>query len=124
MVPGEEIEIWALGDMVQPALAVAARLKKEVRTCGVVNARFIKPLDRHLLLEHARRARMIVTMENGAVTGGFGSAIEEVLVDAGYSGRIRRFGWPDEFIPHGAPEILFKRYGLTADAMAEAIQAG
>jgi 1-deoxy-D-xylulose-5-phosphate synthase len=60
-------------------------------------------------------------MENGVAAGGFGTAVEESLVEMTFPGRILRFGWPREFVPHGAPSILFERYGLTAEAIAERV---
>lgn len=72
--------IWALGNRVSDALAVAARLEAEEGvSAGVVNARFVKPLDRALLLNHAGRIRLLVTMEDHVLAGGFGSAVLEAL---------------------------------------------
>ncbi|HGP4983557.1 TPA: transketolase C-terminal domain-containing protein, partial [Vibrio cholerae O1] len=71
---GSNIILWAIGPMVQDALALAARLEAEERlSVGVVNARFIKPLDRTLLLSQAACVPLLVTMEDHVLTGGFGS---------------------------------------------------
>ena len=85
---------------------------------GVVNARFVAPLDQELLKSQAKLARAFVTVENGVVSGGFGSGLTETLLDGGYQGRIIRAGWPNEFVPHGAAAILMEKYGLTPDAIA------
>lgn len=111
--------IWALGDFVETAKRAAKTLKEAGIAAGVVNARFIKPVDRELLLQQARTARLIVTLENGALKGGFGSAIREELADLPV--RIHSFGWPDEFIPHGSIEELHQSYGLKAEQIAEQI---
>ena len=115
---GWEIQIWALGDMLPLAIATADRLVTKGYSVGVVNARFVAPLDEDLVLSQARLARAFVTIENGVVTGGFGSAVAECLADAGYQGRVIRNGWPKEFVPHGSPSILEEKHGLTPDAIA------
>lgn len=113
--------IWALGDMIPVATKAAELLQQQGIQAGVANARFIKPMDFELLEEHARYASLIATVENGVVTGGFGSGVEETLVESGYRGRFLKFGWPDEFIPQGSPGELMEEFGLTAEAMAGAI---
>ena len=115
---GWEVQIWALGDMVPLAMATADRLVTKGFSVGVVNARFVAPLDEDLLRSQAKLARVFVTVENGGASGGFGSGIMEALADDGYPGRIIRAGWPNEFVPHGAPSILQQKYGLTPDAIA------
>ena len=111
------IWIWALGDFVEAACSVAEGLRGQGMNVGVVNARFIKPLDLDLLRAQARRSSWIVTMENGALAGGFGSAVREALSDIPC--QVKSFGWPDEFIPQGTPAQLFDRYGLTAPKMLQ-----
>lgn len=115
---GWEVQVWALGDMVPAAMDVAARVAAAGYSVGVVNARFVAPLDRDLLATQAKRAKVVVTLENGVVAGGFGSAVREALDEAGYPGRMIRFGWPAEFVPHGSPPRLMEQYGLTPEAMA------
>ncbi len=118
MREGWQAQIWALGDMIPLALAAADRLAEEGISVGVVNARFVRPLDRKRLAADARYARVFATIENGVAAGGFGSAVEEALVEMRFQGAMRRFGWPEQFIPHGANELLMERYGLTPDAIA------
>jgi len=114
---GWEIQIWALGDMVPLAMAVADRLVTKGFSTGVVNGRFVAPLDSDLICSQSKLARVFVTIENGVESGGFGSAVGETLSDAGFQGRVVRVGWPREFIPHGAASLLMEKYGLTADAV-------
>jgi 1-deoxy-D-xylulose-5-phosphate synthase len=111
---GSNIMIWALGNMVPEALALAARLAAEENlSVGVVNARFAKPLDRTLLLSHAACIPLIVTMEDHVLAGGFGSAVLEVLQEADCSTTVERIGWPDKFVEHGSNvERLRAAYGL------------
>lgn len=114
---GGQLIIWALGSMVPDALALADRLAAEDGlSVGVVNARFVKPLDHELLLEHAAAASLIVTMEDHVVTGGFGSAVLEALQEAPQPVALERIGWPDSFVEHGSSvEILRAAHGLAPD---------
>lgn len=120
---GWEVQIWALGDMLPMAIAVADRLVTKGYSVGVVNARFVAPLDNDLLQSQSRLARAFVTLENGVVAGGFGSVLAEHLLDGGYQGRVIRNGWPNEFVPHGTPAVLMEKYGLTPDAIAMRVLA-
>jgi 1-deoxy-D-xylulose-5-phosphate synthase len=115
---GWEVQVWALGDQVSLAMATADVLVRRGLSVGVVNGRFVKPLDQRLLDSQARLAKVFVTIENGVVSGGFGSAVAEHLGDAGFRGRVLRFGWPNEFIPQGTPAGLMEQYGLTPTAIA------
>ena len=114
---GSNIMIWALGPMVQDALKLAARLEAEEHiSVGVVNARFVKPLDRTLLLSHAAVVPLLVTMEDHVITGGFGSCVLEALQEADCPAAVERIGWPDKFVEHGSnPETLRAAYGLSPD---------
>lgn len=112
---------WALGDRLPLACASAARLQVAGVRAGVVNARFVKPLDTALLCAQAREAALIVTLENGAVTGGFGSAVREALSDAGLSCPVRAYGWPDAFIGQGTTRQLMEEAGLVPDRLAQEI---
>ena len=114
---GTQIMIWAIGPMIAEALTLAERLAREEQlSVGVVNARFIKPLDRTLLLSQATLVPLIVTMEDHVLAGGFGSAVLEALQDAECPTAVERIGWPDKFIEHGSSNsILRASYGLAPD---------
>jgi len=105
------LQLWALGDQVAKALDVAALLEMRGVQAGVVNVRFVKPFDADLLARQRSGGARIVTLENGAVAGGFGEAI----------GADMRFGWPDEFIAHGSVAALESAHGFTPEAIAESI---
>jgi 1-deoxy-D-xylulose-5-phosphate synthase len=111
---GSNIMIWALGPMVHDALKLAARLAAEEHlSVGVVNARFVKPMDRSLLLSHAAVVPLLVTMEDHVLAGGFGSAVLEALQEGDCPAAVERIGWPDKFIEHGSSvEILRATAGL------------
>ncbi|MEX2380801.1 MAG: 1-deoxy-D-xylulose-5-phosphate synthase [Opitutales bacterium] len=116
---GSDIIIWALGSMVQDALLLASELEDEKEiSVGVVNARFAKPIDQELLLKQAVGASLFVTMEDHAVTGGFGTGVLEVLQEANQLLPVERIGWPDVFVEHGtSAEILREANGLSPEAI-------
>ena len=116
---GSNIVLWALGPMVQDALAIAERLHAEENlSVGVVNARFIRPLDRTLLLSQAAVVPLLVTLEDHVLAGGFGSAVLEALQEADCPAAVERIGWPDKFVEHGSSvEGLRAAYGLSPEDM-------
>jgi len=121
---GSDISIWALGNFVETATELAERISINLGlSVSVVNARFVKPLDDELLLVHAKRHKMIVTLEDGVLKGGFGSSILESINDAGISTPIHRFGWPDEFIEHGdSTDALRKKHKLDTDSIFRSLE--
>ena len=100
--------IWATGDQLEKACSVAARIPGT----EVTFARYLKPFDAALLERQRAEGKRIVSIENGAIAGGFGEAIGADL----------KFGWPDEFIPHGSVAELEKRYGFDVDSIVAALQ--
>ena len=103
------LALWATGDQLEKAYSVAARIPGT----EVTFARYLKPFDAELLKRQRAEGKRIVSIENGAVAGGFGEAIAADL----------KFGWPDEFIPHGSVAELEKRYGFDADSIVTALQS-
>ena len=116
---GGEIAIIAYGSMVHPSLHAAENLAKEGIETTVVNARFVKPLDASLLLALARTKRLLVTVEEAYLAGGFGSAVLELLEENGLQDKVRvvRMGIPDRLVTHGDPKLLLAKYGLDADGI-------
>lgn len=121
LLPGSIVQVWALGDQVPLGRAVCGRLRDAGIDAGLVNPRFVKPLDIVLLREQAARASLFITIENGAVTGGFGSIVGDELSLAGYCGRRLAFGWPDAFVPQGSLQDSYERYGFTESAIIAAV---
>jgi 1-deoxy-D-xylulose-5-phosphate synthase len=119
---GDDLLIVAYGAMNSKALATADLLA----SCGVqstvVNARFLRPLDDELLHPLARRIGKVVTIEEGTLAGGFGSALTESLLDADIKPSILRLGIPDVLVDHATPQQSFEKLGLTPAQMAESIQ--
>ncbi len=117
-----EIDLWAIGTMVWDAEQLAARLCEHGIQAGIVNARFAKPLDTEMLLESARTSKLIVTLEDHVITGGFGSAVMETLQSADSLIPVERIGWPDKFIEHGSSvEQLRAGVGLDLDTILQRI---
>lgn len=102
------VAIWATGDWLGKANEVA----RTVGGCEVVHARYIKPFDSERLRKEREAGMMIVSLENGSVAGGLGEAIGADL----------KFGWPDEFVPHGTQAELERKYGLDGESIAEKIK--
>jgi 1-deoxy-D-xylulose-5-phosphate synthase len=98
---GDDAAILAIGNTVHPALEVAAALADEGISAAVLNARYVKPLDRARILDLARRCRVLVTIEEHSALGGFGSAVLELLAEADLRIPTRTLGIPDELIEHG-----------------------
>ena len=120
---GPDGVIFAVGVMVYPACEAANTLAAEGIDLAVVNARFIKPLDRDLILSLARSSGVFFTVEENALMGGFGSAVLELLEEEGVEGtRVTRFGYPDSFIEQGEQPELRKRYGLDSEGIAAGIR--
>ena len=118
---GKELCFWAIGSMVQSAVQAADKLKEQGIDAGVVNMRFAKPLDKELLIEHAKRYGKLVTLEEGVLAGGVGSEVLEILDDAGLLQQctVLRLGIPDEFVTHGDKKLLFRDLGLDTDAIVQ-----
>ncbi len=121
---GDDIVIVALGVTVQPSLEAAALLKERGIRAAVINARFVKPLDRELILACAERTGAVLTVEENALMGGFGSAILELLEEEGITDvRVKRLGIPDRYIEHGSQAQLRTDLGLDAAGIAAAAEA-
>jgi 1-deoxy-D-xylulose-5-phosphate synthase len=117
---GKEVVFLAYGSMALPAFEAATLLSKEGVEAAVVNARFAKPLDEKLIISLAKDASLVLTLEEGTLLGGFGSAVLE-LFETVQNGtdmalpRVKRLGIPDRFIEHGKRETLLDNLGLSAE---------
>jgi 1-deoxy-D-xylulose-5-phosphate synthase len=106
--------------MVYPSIDAAKLAEAKGISSTVVNARFVKPLDQELILRLAKASDKVITVEEGVLDGGFGSAIAELLADNGVEKPIRRIGLPSKFIEHGTRAEILDLYGLTAEKIASA----
>ncbi|MGD0834912.1 MAG: 1-deoxy-D-xylulose-5-phosphate synthase [Candidatus Dormibacteria bacterium] len=115
---GKELLILAVGKMVGVALEAARRLEAGGVSASVVDARFIKPIDPRIA-DIAASHRAVLTVEDGTRVGGFGSAVAELLGDAGVTVPVRRLGINDRFVEHGAQALLLSELGLDADGVTK-----
>jgi len=121
---GTDLAIVAVGVTVWQAVAAAERLEQEGISTAVINARFVKPLDHELIGRVARHVRCVVTVEEGAKMGGFGSAVLESLSDQHITHvSTKLIGLPDWFIEQGPQDLLREKYGLTADGIYQEAKA-
>jgi len=118
---GGDAALFAVGSLVSVALDAAVLLAREGIQATVVNARFVKPLDAACLLEVARRVPRVMTLEENAAAGGFGSAVQELFAAEGIATPVRTLGLPDAFIGQGPRPVLLARLGLTPSHLAAAV---
>ena len=121
---GEDIALIAIGNTVYPALNAAALLEKDGIKAAVINARFVKPMDKGLIFSMASRIKRVVTIEENLLAGGFGSAVLEYLnsVDI-HDVKIKTLGIPDEFVEQGSQAILRKKYGIDEEGIYQNCKA-
>jgi 1-deoxy-D-xylulose-5-phosphate synthase len=119
---GERVALVGYGTGVQKALGAADLLAAGGLDVTVADARFAKPLDALLLAQLATEHDLVVTVEEGVLQGGFGTAVWESLDESGLAARMLRIGLPDRFVTHGAPALLHEEVGFTAEAIAERIE--
>jgi 1-deoxy-D-xylulose-5-phosphate synthase len=118
---GTQVAIFGLGGMCEMAGEAAQILEAQGISTAVINPRWIKPLDAGTIEFFARSVDVICTLEDHVLHNGFGCGVIEHLNDAGIKTPVVRIGWPDQFIEHGAVDILRKKHGLTAQAAVEKI---
>jgi 1-deoxy-D-xylulose-5-phosphate synthase len=125
---GEDIVLLGVGTMVETALKVREKLTQEGFSAGVVNARFVKPLDEKFLDRVAERCRLVVTLEENALKGGFGEGVlrhfndHPVRADKRDGVRVETFGLPDRFIEHGSYDEVIELAGLAPETVARAVR--
>ena len=120
---GDDVLILGYGSMVYPAMQTAEMLSEHGIEATVINARFVKPLDTELILPLAQRIGKVVTMEEGCLMGGFGSAVAEALLDNNVLVPVMRLGVPDTLVDHATPEQSFATLGLNPSQMCDRILA-
>ena len=118
---GHDVTIAAIGNRVHPALEAAKLLEAQGISAGVLNMRFVKPMDRDLLLQAVEKSPRIVTVEDNVIQGGFGSAVLEALADTKRPPQVLRLGIPDSFVPHGTQDQLYAQLGLDAAGIAKRV---
>ena len=117
---GEDVAILSIGHIGNEGLKAAEALKKEGVSAALYDMRFVKPLDEMLLHEVFGKFDRVITVEDGCIQGGFGSAITEFMVDHGYQAQVIRLGIPDRIVEHGSQPELWKECGYDADSINDA----
>ncbi|MEA5618849.1 1-deoxy-D-xylulose-5-phosphate synthase [Cronbergia sp. UHCC 0137] len=118
---GDDVLILGYGTMVYPGMQVAEILSEHGIEATVINARFVKPLDTELILPLAKQIGRVVTLEEGCLIGGFGSAVAEALMDADILVPLKRLGVPDVLVDHATPEQSYAELGLSSHQIAETV---
>jgi 1-deoxy-D-xylulose-5-phosphate synthase len=120
---GEEVAILTLGHIGNYAVEACEMLEKDGLNPGHYDMRFVKPLDGELLHEIFGKFKKVVTVEDGCLMGGFGSAVLEWMVDHGYQAQVKRLGIPDEVIEHGEQIQLHRECGFDPAGIADAVRS-
>ncbi len=121
---GKDVLILAIGSTVRPALEAASRLRGQGIEATVVNARFVKPLDEELICSYSAQIQHVLTVEENALQGGFGSAVLELFEEKGLTDiKVKRLGIQDTFVEHGPQDLLRNKFRIDAEGIQQAIQA-
>lgn len=120
---GGDVAIAAIGRMVEVATVAADQLAAEGIACGVLNARWLKPMDPRLLGDWAKRYRLLVTAEDNVGTGGFGAAVLEALAPQGLAGKVRVAALPDRFLGHGKQAEILAEHGLDPEGLVLTVKS-
>lgn len=116
---GEDVAVLSLGPIGNEVMKAIDSVEAEGRSVAHYDMIYLKPLDEELLHEVGRKFKRIVTVENGTVNGGLGSAVLEFMADHGYTPQVKRIGVPDRFIEHGSVAELYQLCGLDAASIAK-----
>lgn len=119
---GKDISIVAIGKMVERAVEISNLLKERGIDSEIINARFLKPLDKELVLNSISKTKRVVTIEDNLLTAGLGSAIIKTINESKLENiKVKSFGYDDTFVRHGKTEELEKVYGLDAESIIKNI---
>jgi len=118
---GSDLTFLSIGSMVEVAINVTEELTKRGVSVELINARFVKPLDEELIVNSVMKTRNLITLEDNTINGGFGSSVLEMINQRGINVKTKIFGFPDQPIPHGSRNQLFKKYKLDTESLVEEI---
>lgn len=120
---GKDISIIAIGKMASRAEDIGINLEKEGIDVEVINARFLKPLDKEKIKASIIKTKKVITLEDGTIINGLGTAVEEVIVEENLEGiKLKKLAYPDSFIKHGEVAELEKIYGLDKENIIKEIK--
>ena len=117
----EDIILFAVGSMVKVALTVREQLKERGYSCSLTNARFVKPIDEQAVREACREHKLIVTMEENVLSGGYGEKVRAYVDEINASAHVLNIAIPDEYVEHGNVELLKREIGIDADSIVKKI---
>lgn len=120
---GSDLAIISLGPIGNQALEACEILESNGMSVALYDLRFVKPIDEVMLHEIFSKFSKVITVEDGCIQGGMGSAVIEFMCDHGYASQVKRLGVPDEFIEHGSPEELFSECGYNTSDIVEAVES-
>lgn len=119
---GKDIAILSIGPVGNEALKAIEQVEKEGVSVALYDMIYLKPIDEELLHEVGKKFNRIVTVENGVIKGGLGTAVLEFMADNGYTPKVKRIGVPDRFIEHGSVPELFKLCGMDSESITEVVK--
>ena len=119
---GKDIAILSIGPVGNEALKAIEQVEKEGVSVALYDMIYLKPIDEELLHELGKKFNRIVTVENGVIKGGLGTAVLEFMADNGYTPKVKRIGVPDRFIEHGSVPELFKLCGMDSESITEVVK--
>ena len=117
----EDIILFAVGSMVKVALEVRSQLKERGYSCSLTNARFVKPIDESAVREACKEHRLLVTLEENVLSGGYGEKVRAYVDEIGASAQVLNIAIPDEYVEHGNVELLKREIGIDADSVTTRI---
>lgn len=117
----EDIVLMAVGSMVKVALDVREQLKDKGYSCSLINARFVKPIDEESVREACREHKLIVTMEENVLSGGYGEKVRNYVDAIGVTTRVLNIAIPDEYVEHGNVDLLKQEIGIDADSIVKKV---
>lgn len=113
--------LMAVGSMVKVALEVREQLKDRGYSCSLVNARFVKPIDEEAVRDACREHKLIVTMEENVLSGGYGEKVRDYVDAIGVTTRVLNIAIPDEYVEHGNVDLLKQEIGIDADSIVKKV---
>jgi 1-deoxy-D-xylulose-5-phosphate synthase len=119
---GNDIAFLTIGPMGSQALKAIEKLEAEGISAALYDMRFVKPLDEMLLHEVFSKFKKVITVEDGCIQGGMGSAVLEFMADNGYQAQVKRLGVPDRFVDHGTQNELYAECGYDVNGMVQTAQ--
>ncbi len=120
---GSDIAILSIGHIGNSVIKASKELEKKHIDVTHYDMRFVKPIDEKILHEVGKNYKSVVTIEDGTIVGGFGSAVLEFMSDNGYTVQVKRLGVPDKFIDHGTPEELYKECGFDVEGIVSSVKS-